>query len=244
MARKLSLLSICFLVMIFLMNSSVSAKPPIPPEPTDVIYACYKKVNGQLRIVKDFGQCRPSELPISWNKMGPPGPEGPPGPTGPTGPMGPTGPAGPVGATGPTGPTGPEGPPGTGNMWIVHQGADAVELNSNGVQVLSLMVPAGSYAISAKVSVANLEEGDEFAQCTLSTGDSSLISVEEFSDGGMIVLLDAATFASDTEIILECSINVNVGLARDGVLGAIEIGNFTDQSILKKPFHKKIQTNF
>jgi hypothetical protein len=72
MTRKLLVPLVCCLVMIFLMTTLVSAKPPIPPEPQDnVIKACYKKVNGQLRLVKDFTECHPSELPISWNQMGP-----------------------------------------------------------------------------------------------------------------------------------------------------------------------------
>ncbi len=42
----------------------------------NVIYGCYQKNEGQLRIVKSAGECRPSEIPISWNKIGPPGPPG------------------------------------------------------------------------------------------------------------------------------------------------------------------------
>ena len=58
MARKLSVVSICVLVMIFVGTSLVSATPPAPPTPGDdgVIKACYKKVNGQLRLVKDFSK--------------------------------------------------------------------------------------------------------------------------------------------------------------------------------------------
>jgi hypothetical protein len=78
----------------------------------DVIYGCYKKINGQLRIVKDPGKCRPPEIAISWNEIGPAGPEGPTGPTGPHGEPGATGPTGPAGLEGPTGPTGPTGPAG------------------------------------------------------------------------------------------------------------------------------------
>lgn len=33
----------------------------------NVIYGCYKKNNGQLRIVSNHSECLPSELPISWN---------------------------------------------------------------------------------------------------------------------------------------------------------------------------------
>jgi len=68
-----------------------------------------------------------------------------------------------TGAIGPTGPTGPTGPAGTGNMWIVRQGATAVVLNNAEVQVLSLTVPAGTYAISAKVSVSNADAAPQTA---------------------------------------------------------------------------------
>ncbi len=45
----------------------------------DVIHGCYKKKNGQLRIVKKNKKCRKSETPISWNQTGPQGEQGPPG---------------------------------------------------------------------------------------------------------------------------------------------------------------------
>jgi parallel beta-helix repeat protein len=38
----------------------------IPCSAQDLIYGCYKKNNGQLRIVNDLGECNKSELPISW----------------------------------------------------------------------------------------------------------------------------------------------------------------------------------
>ncbi|MCJ7783750.1 MAG: hypothetical protein MUP41_07430, partial [Desulfobacterales bacterium] len=38
----------------------------------DVIYGCYQKNNGQLRIVGNTSECRKSEVPISW--QGEPGP--------------------------------------------------------------------------------------------------------------------------------------------------------------------------
>jgi hypothetical protein len=46
----------------------------------DVINGCYQKSNGLLRIVKGAAKCRPSEVFIQWNQVGPPGPPGPPGP--------------------------------------------------------------------------------------------------------------------------------------------------------------------
>lgn len=251
MTRKLLVPSVCCLVMIFLMTSLVSAKPPIPPEPEDnVIKACYKKVNGQLRLVKDFGECHPSELPISWNQMGPPGPEGPQGPPGEVGPMGPTGPqglqgvAGPQGPQGPPGPEGPPGPVGTGNIWITRQ-SDSVTLGFGELptQVLSLTVPAGVYAISAKVSVANSAPIVHFAQCTLITDAPVLLdtSTVELAGGDddkqqVISLLDADTFDSETTITLDCF--TSEGTATNGVLAAIEVGSLTEQSSLKNSVKK------
>ena len=91
----------------------------------DVIDECYKKVNGQLRVVKDAGQCRPSEVLTSWNQ---------------------TGPQGPPGAEGPEGSPGSPGTAGIGNVWITHQG-NAVALTDSVAQVMSLIVPAGTYAM-------------------------------------------------------------------------------------------------
>ena len=50
-----------------------------------VIYGCYHKTNGKLRIVRSPRQCKKTEMPIRWNKVGP---EGPPGPAGKPGPQG------------------------------------------------------------------------------------------------------------------------------------------------------------
>jgi len=38
-----------------------------PQEIGDTIYGCYKKTNGQLRIVNGPEDCNPSELPVSWS---------------------------------------------------------------------------------------------------------------------------------------------------------------------------------
>ena len=66
----------------------------------DVIYGCYKKSNGQFRIVNDQRECNASEAPISWNQGGLPGAAGAAGAVGPVGPIGPVGPVGPVGPNG------------------------------------------------------------------------------------------------------------------------------------------------
>jgi hypothetical protein len=67
--KKLMIISIA-LSTIFTFSTMAIAKNnhKLPPAPVgDEITACYKKVNGQLRMVSDAGQCRPSEFPISWS---------------------------------------------------------------------------------------------------------------------------------------------------------------------------------
>lgn len=242
MTRKLLVPLVCCLVMIFLITSLVSAKPPVPPEPQDgVIKACYKKVNGQLRLVKDFSECHPSELPISWNQMGPPGP---------TGPTGPTGPQGPIGLTGPTGPTGPAGEGTAAKVWIARQENEAQLGGDLHTDVLSLTVPIGAYAIIAKVELSNSIPYDstypppyEEAFCYLNTGtgfppytrplldSSTVVLAGDGEDNQQVIsLLDAETFAEETVINLTC-FTWN-GYATNGVLEAIEVGSLADSVMI------------
>ena len=78
----------------------------------NVIQACMKINNGQVRIVNSPDECRPSEGYIAWNEIGPVGPQGPPGPQGEQGEQGLQGIPGPPGSQGETGPIGPPGPQG------------------------------------------------------------------------------------------------------------------------------------
>jgi hypothetical protein len=96
-------------------------------------------------------------------------------------------------------------------------------LTNTGVQVLLLNIPAGTYAISAKVSVANLDPLVRPASCVLSTGDISGVELGPGADDfeQVISLLDAFTFTSDTAITFSCA-TFN-GSAVDGVLAAIEV---------------------
>ena len=51
-------------------------RAPFTTAGSDIILACAKKENGQLRIVEDHSECHPSENPVSWNVAGPAGPPG------------------------------------------------------------------------------------------------------------------------------------------------------------------------
>jgi len=56
-----------------------------------VIYGCYGKIGGILRIVSTPTACLKLEVPISWNQVGPQGPQGLPGAKGDPGIQGPPG---------------------------------------------------------------------------------------------------------------------------------------------------------
>ena len=48
-----------------------------------VIHGCYQKAVGQLRVIDpDTGDCRPSEIAITWNEQGAKGEKGQPGSAG------------------------------------------------------------------------------------------------------------------------------------------------------------------
>lgn len=43
------------------------------PDPSGEIHGCFKKVNGDLRLVDSAAACRKNEKAIQWNQQGPPG---------------------------------------------------------------------------------------------------------------------------------------------------------------------------
>jgi hypothetical protein len=57
---------------------------------SDILHACVKKGNGDMRLVGPGESCHHNEFRVKWNVKGPEGPEGPEGPAGPAGPAGST----------------------------------------------------------------------------------------------------------------------------------------------------------
>ena len=100
MMKKIIMVTLLSLVALSILAFPCSAED---------IYGCYQKNNGQLRIVKNASECRPSEVFIQWNEEGLQGPQGPKGDTGAPGATGPAGPQGPIGLTGLTGAPGTAG---------------------------------------------------------------------------------------------------------------------------------------
>ncbi len=85
------------------------------PDANGVVHTCYKKDNGQWRVVNDATDCLPSEVSLDLNQLGPAGPKGDTGvgATGATGTQGATGATGTQGATGTSGTQGVAGATGT-----------------------------------------------------------------------------------------------------------------------------------
>lgn len=46
---------------------------------TNVLYACVKQEEGQIRMVSTAASCKKNETPVQWNVVGPQGPQGVPG---------------------------------------------------------------------------------------------------------------------------------------------------------------------
>jgi type VI secretion system Hcp family effector len=83
------------------------------PGAGNVIYGCYSKTTGAVRIIDNTKtSCASWEVLISWNQKGDPGAAGAKGATGAVGATGAGGATGAVGATGPAGATGSTGDPG------------------------------------------------------------------------------------------------------------------------------------
>src|SRR5262245_60922929 len=77
------------------------------PAPGGVIYGCFNKSGGSVRLIDNaVTKCASNEIEVTWNQAGTPGPTGPQGP------------AGPSGAVGATGPQGPAAPGGTSHVYI------------------------------------------------------------------------------------------------------------------------------
>ena len=77
--RIIASLAGALLALVFAFQSSAN----------EIIYACVIDSSGRIRIVNSAVNCESSEIPLSWNRVGPPGPPGPPGEPGPEGPPGP-----------------------------------------------------------------------------------------------------------------------------------------------------------
>jgi Collagen triple helix repeat (20 copies) len=120
------------------------------PGSDGVIYGCYKKSGGSLRVIDmSVTTCGDNETQISWSQQGPAGPQGPPGPQGPLGEQGPIGPVGPQGETGPAGPA---GTPGVSTATFAFTTSQVI-IGDQFTEVLSKTVPAGNWTVVATANI-------------------------------------------------------------------------------------------
>lgn len=194
-----------------------------------VIHGCYKNVSGDLRVVDSAtSSCKNNETSLVWNQAGTPGPQGPAGPQGPQGPEGPQGPPGPAGG----GPAfnGKQAPQTFAHLQGVTAGPNV------GTVVVSVNVPPGSYAISAKAALINF--ATEFGQvaCFLSTGDRTEVALTPAPTIGVdrprdaVALQDVGTFTAPTTVAMTCRSPDNV-VAVDGALTALQVSSVSSETV-------------
>jgi hypothetical protein len=106
-------------------------------------------------------------------------------------------------------------------------------LTYQGINVVSLTVPAGTYVIWGKTWLQNLDTFPGPASCTLSSGSDitrvSLVGTGSVGGDKMAVSVqDSATFAQTTTIIFSCKhddLNNRGMSANDAVLTALAVDN-------------------
>ena len=159
------------------------------PDSAGIIHACYK-INGQLRLIDPgTSNCDPSETLLAWNQTGPQGPVGPQGPPGPQSELTAFG----------------------GSLDLGDNEGVANDPNADAGTVGRLLLPAGKYAIFAKINIKfdELNSDIEQAVCSLIAGD-------DFDSGfrssinaggntmGVISLMTLHEFAADGYAEMAC----------------------------------------
>jgi hypothetical protein len=163
------------------------------PGPTGIIHGCYNRRGGALRVINTaaHAKCRRRESELNWSETGPPGPRGGRGLTGARGATGSRG------TTGPTGPTGLPGTPGgLSNAYAMSETATVVVTAKS--DVLKLSLPAGSFVVTASVTLANEDHAPgatEEANCTMAKAPDP---TNEASATATIPFLEAPALAAQS----------------------------------------------
>lgn len=210
------------------------------PDSNGVIYGCYKKSGGTLRVIDHPAQqCDArAEVLLSWNQTGPQGPAGPTGPMRPAGPTGATGPQGPQGETGPAGPTGPAGQAGgiTSATFLYLPSTDIPAGGFN--KIASKTLPAGNWAAIATVEIyaSSIEDFLFSPVCQLRSGDTVIggasaedwhihetVQKDSYSQEASLPINGLASLPSGGEVSVWCG-NSEEGHATAQVI-FLQVGN-------------------
>jgi len=181
------------------------------PDASGVIHGCYPRPGAQTRALRvidtDLGQaCAADETALSWNHQGLRGTTGAQGPAGIRGPSGPRGSAGPEGQVG----------AGSTDAWFAHDLSSRPAI-TGGLDLLQLVLPAGSYVIHGKSTLANTDTSHrQGAFCEIKVGSTDLdrsdLALEEQglfggpnASWGTIPLRAVAVVGAPTTLVLRCS---------------------------------------
>jgi hypothetical protein len=186
---------------------TAAATGAIPDSGTGLVHLCYQKGaqsergGAELRVMDGAtGRCKRGDKALAINARGPAGAQGPqgeqgppgePGPQGPQGDVGPQGPAGDDGDDGADGAPGQQGPPGVSTAYAASVEREELGTNPSVEVVLSKTVPAGTYAVNAKLEAQNgvgiIDMDDAVIRCSLFAGAASIDAndVYLFDDEGV-----------------------------------------------------------
>ncbi len=157
------------------------------------------------------------------------------GATGPAGPQGKEGASGKEGATGKEGKEGAEGKAGaSAGLYDAHEGPFNLKTEAGDQTIATLAnVPAGSYILSAKVSVRNKGVGTFRAVCTLTAGTDSDQAAAYLGETGTpgetetLSLLLSHTFSTTGNVALACNDQGLAAEASNADISAVQVQTLT-----------------
>jgi hypothetical protein len=212
------------------------------PDSNGVIHACYHTGNGGIRVVDDPSECTSGEAPLEWYQTGAAGAQGPAGPQGSVGPAGVDGVDGADGEQGPQGPAGPPGADGANGPGVGLASATArpVRVKRRATVLERLDLPAGSYVLMAKVSLAQRSWHGTRVMCGLRAGgraDRALVRLAPSASASALTvdLMLSPTLSTPTTARLTCRYYAKPRLrparltARFVQIAAVELASLTRQ---------------
>ncbi len=186
------------------------------PDSGGVIHACYKKNQGDLRVIdtEKAQACLGSEEPLTWNHTGPQGIQGPSGPSGPSGPAG------------IQGPSGPSGPSGASHAYSDTNNQALTFISPNSNTITQLTLPAGNYVVMATGSVVksgyfNTAGSNNDVKCSLNDPDDNAITASLATANDFSNYTDAVPYSMVATMSLSSGGTITVSCATvTGTVGA------------------------
>jgi hypothetical protein len=184
-----------------------------------VIHGCLKS-NGDIGVIDTSAgaTCRANETPLNWDQTGP---------AGATGATGQAGQNGQPGQTGATAGTGPQGLPGPSDGYY-NAASGPIDLPANTfTTIVGLHLPAGSYLLSAKVTIQGTDPAGtlHLVNCyIMRSGDGSERSTSEVRFDTTISDLAWATLSVPTDFTYQCNPGTGTDRAWDAVITAVQVG--------------------